>query len=228
MARIARVVAPGVPHHITQRGNRRQVTFFSEYDYELYLSLLSKWCAECGVEVWAYCLMSNHVHIIAVPETTTSLAEAMGSAHRRYTRHVNLREDWRGHLWQGRFASFPLDNRHLMAAARYVELNPVRAGMVEHPVDYRWSSASAHMSGKDDGVVRVRPLLEIEPNWAKFLSADGDEEEFETFRLHERTGRPMGDEQFVEEMEAALRRPLKKRRPGRKPMRSCVAAGFGK
>jgi putative transposase len=109
MARLARVVAPGVPHHITQRGNRRQRTFFVDGDYEAYLELMAEWCAEWEVAVWAYCLMPDHVHLIAVPGSEDGLRRAIGEAHRRYTRHVNFREGWRGHLWQGRFASFPAD-----------------------------------------------------------------------------------------------------------------------
>jgi putative transposase len=115
-----------MPHHITQRGNRRQTTFFCEEDYAAYLELMSQWCAQEGVQVWAYCLMPNHVHLIAVPETEDGLRRAIGEAHRRYTRRVNFRQRWRGHLWQGRFASFVMDESYLLAAARYVELNPVR------------------------------------------------------------------------------------------------------
>ena len=125
MARMARVVVPGVPHHVVQRGNRRQQTFFSDEDYRYYLGLLSKACDEGEISVWAYCLMPNHVHLIAVPRSATSLASALGDVHRRYTRMVNFRESWRGYLWQGRFSSFPMDDRHVLAAARYILLNPL-------------------------------------------------------------------------------------------------------
>ncbi len=101
MARLARVVVPGVPHHVTQRGNRRQATFFNEEDYAAYLALLGEWCGRCGVAVWAYCLMPNHVHLIVVPESEDGLRRGLGEAHRRYTRRINFREGWRGHLWQG-------------------------------------------------------------------------------------------------------------------------------
>jgi putative transposase len=127
MVRIARVVAPEYPHHITQRGNRRQDTFFCDDDYRLYMKLMAESCSIFGVAIWAYCLMPNHVHFIAVPQTENSLKLAIGDAHRRYTRHVNFRENWRGHLWQGRFASYLMDEKYLLAAARYIELNPVRA-----------------------------------------------------------------------------------------------------
>ena len=107
MARIARVVVPNLPHHIVQRGNRRQRVFFAEIDYEAYLSLAAEWCGKFGVEIWAYCLMPNHVHLIAVPSTEESLGKAIGEVHRRYTRMINFRKKWRGYLWQGRFASYP-------------------------------------------------------------------------------------------------------------------------
>jgi putative transposase len=110
MVRIARVVAPAVPHHVTQRGNRRQQTFFSDEDYQVYLELMSEWCKKHKVQIWAYCLMPNHVHLIAVPETKDALNLAIGEAHRRYTRRINFREGWRGHLWQGRFSSFVKDH----------------------------------------------------------------------------------------------------------------------
>ena len=113
MARLARVVVPGMPHHVTQRGNRRQPTFFREDDYAAYLELMGQWCRERGVEIWAYCLMPNHVHLIAVPQSEDGLRLAIGEAHRRYTRRVNFREGWRGHLWQGRFASFVMDEPYL-------------------------------------------------------------------------------------------------------------------
>ena len=135
MARIARVVVPDIPHHITQRGNRRQKTFFCDEDYHEYLALMTASCEQHNVAIWSYCLMPNHVHLIAVPQTEDGLQRALGEAHRRYTRHINFRENWRGHLWQERFASFPMGENHLLAAARYIELNPVRAHMVEDPVN---------------------------------------------------------------------------------------------
>ena len=120
MGRIARVVAPGMPHHVTQRGNRRMQTFLRDADYNAYLGLMAEWCTKHQVGVWAYCLMPNHVHLIAVPETIEGLGRAIGEAHRRYTRLINFREGWRGYLWQGRFASFLMDEDHLLTAMRCV------------------------------------------------------------------------------------------------------------
>ncbi len=217
MARIARVVAPGIPHHVTQRGNRRQQTFFSNEDYQAYLKLMSEWCMKYGVEIWSYCLMPNHIHLIAVPEEKESLNLAIGEAHRRYTRRVNFREGWRGHLWQGRFASFSMDEPYLLSCARYIELNPVRAGLVKHAADWQWSSASAHMKGKDDILVKAEPLLKIANKpWKEYVSFDVEESEIEEFRRFERTGRPLGGSPFIENLEIVLGRRLKPLKPGPK------------
>lgn len=216
MARIARVVAPGVPHHVTQRGNRRQETFFCDEDYRAYIELMGEWCSRFNVRVWAYCLMPNHVHLIAVPESEDALRRAIGEAHRRYTRKVNFREGWRGHLWQGRFASFPMDESYLLAATRYVELNPVRAGLVEKPEAYPWSSASPHMSGHDNSLVSVSPLREMVGDWTKFLLEGFGEKEAEDLRRHERTGRPLGCERFVTKLERLTGSMLRPQKPGPK------------
>jgi REP-associated tyrosine transposase len=215
MTRRARTVVPGLPHHVTQRGNRRQLTFFEPDDYDLFLRLMAWACAHHGVEIWAWCLMPNHVHLIAVPSTADGLRLAMSEAHRRYTTEINERYGWKGHLWQGRFASFVMDERHTLAAARYIELNPVRAGLVATALDYPWSSARAHLTGRDDVLAHVAPLLSRVPDWSVLLggAADGADEEL---RKHEVTGRPLGTEDFVGELELRLGRalvPLKNGRP---------------
>ena len=217
MARIARVIAPGIPHHITQRGNRRQKTFFLDEDYRLYLNLMAEWCRRCKVEVWAYCLMPNHVHLLAVPQSEDGLRRAIGEAHRRYTRNINFREGWKGHLWQGRFNSFPMDESYFIAAARYVELNPVRARIVSTPEEYPWSSVTAHLAGKDDLLVNVAPLLEMADNWKDILYAGVDDQRVQEIRRHECTGRPLGGESFVKRLENAIGRCLRRGRPGPKP-----------
>lgn len=215
MARIARVVAPGYPHHITQRGNRRQQTFFCDEDYLAYLELMAEWCRKSQVSIWAWCLMPNHVHLIAVPQDETGLARAIGEAHRRYTRLINFREKWRGHLWQERFASYPMDECYLLVATRYVEMNPVAAGLVAHPADYRWSSARAHLDEVDDGLTHVSPLLEIVGNWSDFLRLSSSEE-LRMLQRHEKNGRPLGTETFTEDLERELGRVLRPQSPGPK------------
>lgn len=216
MARMARVVAAGVPHHVTQRGNRRQQVFFSDADYKNYLLSLSGACSEAGVAVWAYCLMPNHVHLILVPSDANGLRAALANTHRRYSRDINFREGWRGYLWQGRFASFPMDGNYVMTCARYIELNPVRARLVQRPADWRWSSARAHLKRQDDGVVRVEPLLKRAGDWKSFLG-QGLESDYAAIRSSERTGRPLGDKSFVRKLEKKLDRVLTRRKPGPKP-----------
>jgi len=164
-----------------------------------------------------YCLMPNHVHLILVPEEADGLRAALSEAHRRYSRRVNFREGWRGYLWQGRFASAPMDEAHLMAAARYVELNLVRARLAARAEDWPWSSARAHLSGRNDGVATVAPLLEREGDWAAFLEAGLPDEAHAAIRSAERTGRLLGGADFTAALETALGRPLARRKPGRKP-----------
>jgi putative transposase len=217
MARLARVVAPWHPHHVTQRGNRRQQTFFVEADYEAYLTLMAEHCGAAGVEIWAYCLMPNHVHLVAVPPSREAFVGAIGEAHRRYTRRVNFREGWRGHLWQGRFASSVMDESHLLAAVRYVELNPVRARLVQSPAEWRWSSARAHLEGRDDDLVTVRPMADRVDDWQAYLDTGLSDEEAERIRYGERTGRPLGAKTFVERLEKELGRRLRPRKRGPKP-----------
>jgi len=191
-------------------------TFFCEDDYQEYITLMANSCRRYEVDVWAYCLMPNHVHFIAVPKQANGFRHAMGEAHRHYTRHINFREKWRGHLWQERFGSYPMSENHLLAAARYVELNPVRASMAKEPWSYKWSSAGAHVRGYDDELVRVGPLLEIVEDWRSFIEEDITREEMERFRLHERTGRPLGDEAFLERLEKLVSRVLRQQKPGPK------------
>lgn len=191
-------------------------TFFAERDYHEYISLMAEWCTRCNVQVWSYCLMPNHVHLIAIPETENGLCCAIGEAHRRYTRYVNFQKGWKGHLWQGRFASFPMDEQYLLAAARYIDLNPVKAGIVKRAEDYRWSSARAHIQGKDDILVKTGPLAALVDNWEEILAGGIPENESEQFQRHERSGRPLGDENFLARLEEITCRVLRKQKPGPK------------
>ncbi len=144
MARLPRVVAVDVPHHVTQRGNARQVILDNDTDRTTYLELLVQHCELYQLSLLGYCLMSNHVHLIAVPRTARALAQTLKHTHGRYAVYWNARQSSSGHVWQGRFYSCPLGNSHLWAALRYVELNPVRAGIVEIASQWKWSSAAAH------------------------------------------------------------------------------------
>ncbi len=217
---MARLVVPGQPHHVTQRGNRGLETFFGDDDYDAYLDLVAESCRKAATEVWAYCLMPNHVHFILVPSQEDGLRAALGEAHRRYSRRVNLRQGWRGHLWQERFHSFVMDERHLVACARYVELNPVRARLVARPGDWPWSSARAHLAGKDDRLVGMAPLLGRVGDWRAFLAAGVDDDTLAALRRHGRSGRPLGGKSYVDELEARLGRRLRPGKPGPKPRRA--------
>ncbi len=215
MPRVARLVIPNIPHHVTQRGNRRQTTFFSDADYALYKTLLGEWSAKAGTRVWAWCLMPNHVHLVLEPTHEDGLRAALGETHRRYTNHVNQRESWRGHLWQERFASFPMDEAHLLSALRYVEQNPVRAGLVKRPEDWRWSSAGAHLSGAPDGLTDLKAGAELVQDWSKFLADGLDSDTHKAIQAGERNGRALGSVAFVKQVEQATGRDLTVRRAGR-------------
>src|SRR5450759_4769932 len=171
MARISRIVVPDYPHHVTQRGVRSMDVFDSEEDRWAYLGFLSEEAQRFGVDILAWCLMTNHVHFVAVPHTEMSLARGFGEAHRRYTRMKNFAQKVRGYLFQGRFSSSVLDVNHLLAAVRYVELNPVKAGMVAHAWQYPWSSAGFH-TGKteSDLLVKDRTLTGLISDWEGFLT----------------------------------------------------------
>ncbi len=217
MARLARVVMERTSHHVAQRRNCRQTVFFSDDDYGTCKALLAEGCAAADVAIWAYCLMPNHVHLILVPGDTDGLRAALSDTHRRYSRGANFREGWRGYLWQGRFASTPMDDGHLMVAARYVELNPVRAKLAARAEDWPWSSARAHLTGRNDEMVDATPLLEREPDWARFLAEGLDPQVHAAIQSAELTGRPLGDDAFTARLEHSLGRTLTRRKPGRKP-----------
>ncbi len=218
MPRLARLVVAGYPHHVVQRGVRSLDIFTGDADREAYLDLVREECARHGCSALAWCLMTNHVHLILVPERTESLALAVGWAHRRYTRERNFREGVRGRLFQGRFFSYLLDEKHLMSAARYVELNPVAAGIVEEPGEYDWSSARFHLGKrKADALVEDRSLsgtLSGARQWRRFL-ADGVEE-IEAKRIEARmsSGLPLGTDGFVKRLEKRTGRVLVPRTGG--------------
>ena len=201
MPRTSRIVAPGLPHHVTQRGNRQERIFLIAGDEQRYLDILAAQTRRHGVETWAYCLMPNHVHLILTPLDEGGLARAIGETHRRYSAVVNGRQGWTGHLFQARFASVVMDERHLMAAFRYVALNPVRAKLVERAEDWPWSSVRAHLSGSSNGVVDVAPLLARIDDFAGALEmTDREPPEFTALRVAESTGAPLGDKAFRERL----------------------------
>ena len=208
------MVVPDFPHHVVQRGVRRMDVFFSDGDRVEYLSLLSQSASKHSSNFLAWCLMSNHAHFVVMPRQSKSLSATFGEAHRRYTRMVNFREGWRGHLWQERFHSYPMDERHLLAAVRYVEMNPVRAGLVQKPEDWEWSSARYHLGlSAGDWLVRERSLLGLVNDWREYLT-EADEHDNTNYELHLRTGRPLGAADFVEKLERLIGTSLRPEKGG--------------
>ena len=212
MARTARVVVENFPHHIVQRGNRNQQVFFGEADKAEYLRLLGRFIRQHHVEIWAYCVMDTHVHLVAVPRQPTGLARALAETHKRYSRMINFRYGWRGYLWQGRFASYLMDERYLYAAVRYVERNPVAAGMVQRAEDYPWSSAKAHVLKRHDPPLSPSFLEEQIPDWSAYLRVDGST----PIERHLSTGRPWGGRAFIRTLERRVGRVLGRKKPGPK------------
>jgi len=217
MARLARVVIPGLPHLVTQRGNGGARTFFSDADCVLYRDLLAQHCRSAGVEVWAWCLMPNHVHLILVPSDPDGLRRALAAVHRRYAGVIQARRKRSGHFWQGRFGAVAMDEEHLLAALRYVSLNPVRARLVRRAQDWRWSSTRAHLSGKDDGITARTPVKTRIPDFADFLVDAPEADLFARLRAAESIGRPLGDDRFFARIERLTKRQLRPGKRGPKP-----------
>ena len=218
MARLSRIVIPDAPHHVTQRGNRRQPLFSEPGDYALYRDLLAERFAENGIVCWAYCLMPNHVHLILCPKTGAAMSRGVGEAHRRYTAFVNARARVTGHLFQGRFGCVAMDETHCLNAVRYLAFNPVRAGLCADPRDWPWSSVGAHVRARNDELVRVRTVLDIAKNFSDLLTMSSEEAAaLEAFETQEVNGRPLGSEAFLAEAERKLGRTQRKQKPGPRP-----------
>lgn len=220
MPRVRRATLPGIPHHVTQRGNRRGPVFFADADRREYLRLLREYADGHAVQVLAYCLMSNHVHLVVIPGKADGLHRMLRPLHMRHAQRLNRARGWKGHLWQGRYFSSMLDDRHLWEAIRYVELNPVRARMVDRAEDYPWSSAWAHCGRTFDPVLAEDPAwlrrLEGIPDWSAWLSAGERPDHVETLRRNAEKGFPCGSDEFVEQLEATtglVLRPLRRGRP---------------
>jgi len=209
MPRIARAVAVGFPHHITQRGNYRQRVFEGDEDYLYYLEWLKECSKRYSLKIWAYCLMPNHVHFIAVPIEPDSLAKTFNTLHMRYAQRINMRNKSAGHLWQGRFYSCVLDERHLYAGIRYVENNPVRARLVKKAEGYQWSSARGHVESRTDHVLSEDCyLVEMIKDWSIYLRENEEASLVEEIRKKTKTGRPCGDDKFILKLEGMMRRRL--------------------
>jgi putative transposase len=195
---MARAVAVGIPHHITQRGNYRQVIFERDDDYRKYLEWLKYYSEKCLLKIWAYCLMSNHVHFVAVPGSEESMARTFNTLHMRYAQYANTKQGEKGHLWQGRYYSSALDEKQVYAAVRYVENNPVSARVVKKAENYKWPSAKSHVKKMGDEILATDCYLVKEiKDWAAFLEEKDDAGTTQAVRENTKAGRPCGDEKFI-------------------------------
>lgn len=230
MPRVARIVIPNLPHHVTQRGNNRQDVFFVDDDRQAYLALLKEQSERFGLDVLGYCLMGNHVHLVATPSAEESLAQAVGRTHFLYTQYVNRLHHRSGHLWQNRFYSCPLDERHMWNALCYVERSPVRARMTRVAWTYPWSSAAAHAGVARAGSTDAAGLLDLAAwrktwrpsDWQKQLRLPQDDEQVSRLRLSTHTGRPLANDSLLSKLERKIGRrlrPLPVGRPRKKRAR---------
>lgn len=216
MPRIARVCAVNYPHHITQRGNNRGDVFFDDEDKAFYLKTLSGYGKKWGLDIWAYCLMTNHVHILVTPEQEESLARGIGGTNLVYTQYINRKYKRSGRLWQNRFYSTMIEKEpYLWAVIRYIELNPVKAKLVKKAQAYTWSSAKAHIMGFRDDILSGDWLDEKEREEYKDFMAEDDKEVDTLIRKATSTGRPLGTERFIKKLEKALDRGLLPKKAGR-------------
>jgi putative transposase len=218
MARFARVVHPGLPYHVTHRGNRRAAVFFSDVERQAYLDVLGEYGREYSMDVWGYCLMTNHIHLLVTGQHENSLANAIGRAHMRYARWLSRWHGWSGHLWANRFFSTPLDDHHMRAAIRYIEQNPVRAGLVTRCEDYAWSSTRGNAQLRQDSLLAPgRPFTAMADGWLNWVNVQTDDAETTLLRRNTHTGRPTGSRESAFDLEARLGRILACQKVGRKP-----------
>jgi putative transposase len=213
--RFARVVLPGCPHHVLARGNRKAAIFSDDSDRLVYSRLMQQASENSHLSIWAYVLMDNHVHFVAIPGRADSLGKAIKEAHEAYTMYFNTKYGLVGHAWQNRFKSFPMDWGHCLNAIRYVERNPVRAGMVNKAEDYLWSSAAAHCRLRDDVLLTDDcPLVTEIANWSEWLGIGNPNEIEYAIRRHTRIGRPLGPTEFLISAETQTGRKLLPRKRG--------------
>jgi len=218
MPRLARVVIPNIPYHITQRGNRRDDVFFDDEDREFYLQVLQEYAKKFSVEVWAYCLMTNHIHLIMRPSTEKGLQQVLKPLHMRYAQYINKKMGWKGHLWQGRYFSSALDEAYTYSAIRYVEQNPVRAGMVKDTSEYIWSSARAHLGLESNEILSSIPSSHAPSTlrqWHDYLNEKSTKEFIDIIRRNIEKGLPCGNFEFIANLEQQSKRDLSYKPIGR-------------
>jgi putative transposase len=218
MPRIARVVAVGLPHHVTQRGTNREQVFFDDDDRRFYLWTLAQYRRKYAVDIWGYCLMDNHMHALAVPHQPDSLARCLACTNLVYTQRVNRKQGRSGRLWQNRFFSCPVDkDEYLWPVLRYIDRNPVRSHTVRQAWEYQWSSARHHVAGEADVLLNEPDWLVAELRRRKYRSYLKDESEELAWEIRRTTatGRPLGSSAFLAALESSLDRALGVGRRGR-------------
>ena len=215
-----RAVFPGIPHHVTQRGNHREQVFLSKGDPEAYLSLLHAYSRRFGLAIFAYCLMPNHVHLVVQPTCSDSMHRALRAVHCQYAQRIHRMRAMNGHLWQGRYYCSALDSAHFLNAIRYVELNPVRAGLIARPEDHPWSSAAARCGQRIDPLLEPQQssaLLSGITDWSGWLAQGVDHECLARLRRNAPGNLPCGSDEFVARLEYSAGRSLQyKARGGQK------------
>lgn len=211
MPRIGRVIVVGLAHHITQRGNYRQKVFEKREDYIKYINWINEYSKKYGIQIQAYCLMNNHVHFIAIPNNKDSISKTFDYTHMRYSQYKNIEKKASGHLWQGRFYSCVLDERHEIEAMRYIERNPVRAKLVKKAWEWEWTSAGEHIGSSESHIQIIKDkesLIMNKKEWKEFLCEKDQDEFIKEIRQKTSTGRPLGDESFIEKLEKEFEKRL--------------------
>ena len=217
MPRIPRIIAVGYPHHVTQQGNNRDTVFFDDEDRQTYLKLLGDYSKKHRLKIWAYCLMDNHLHLLALPETVTALSRGIGLTNLLYTQYLNRKLERSGRVWQNRFFSCVVEyDKYLWAVIRYIEQNPTKVGLAASPEEYPWSSANAHVTGVKDPLLGTTSWLDTKDqmSYAEFVRKE-DEEINQAIRKATKTGRPLGSDSFIDKLELQLKQPLRPKMPGR-------------
>ena len=218
MARQARIVIENTPHHITQRGNRGEHIFFEKSDYQTYIEILNEQCVRFHVSLYSYCLLPNQIHLIVIPKKANLLSRAIGETHRRYTNHINLRKNWRGHLFQDRFFSYAMDDQYTLRAIRYIETLPVTLKLTPYPEKYLWSSAKSRIKiHNKDTLIKSLTTFDAIHDWENYLSRPMDKDEMNQIQRHLQTGRPRGSHIFLDNVEQKIGRSVRPQKRGRKP-----------
>lgn len=222
MARQARIVISNTPHHISQRGNRGEAVFFEKEDYQTYLDIITEQLKNAQIDLLSYCLLPNQIHLLVMPQSADKMAKAIGEAHRRYTNHINQRQGWSGHLFQNRFFSYAVDEQHTLRAARFIETLPITSGITNKPENYLWSSAKFRVKVIGNPVLKQFPTFDSVIDWKDFLSRPMDMAELKTIQTHLQTGRPRGNNLFLDMIEEKTGRPVRPQKRGRKPKTATV------